>query len=86
MKLLFILLLTQLVASMPLFSQYPSDIIFTSQEAINDFKTTYPGCTVINGQVEIRGNEIRSLSGLNEIVSIGNLIISEAENLTTLTD
>jgi hypothetical protein len=68
----------------------PDSITFTTQEQIDNFQTDYPGCTEIEGNVQINGNNIVNLSGLNVLTSIGgNLYIGSEDggnqNLTSLT-
>jgi len=52
----------------------PEGITFTTQQEIDDFQTNYPGCTEIEGDVEIDGNSITNLDGLNIISSIGGYL------------
>jgi len=49
----------------------PYGITFTTQEEINNFQTNYPGCTEIEGDVEICGTDITKLNGLIVLTSIG---------------
>jgi len=67
----------------------PEGITFSSQAQIDNFKTSYPDCTDIGGDVEIvssNGNSISDLSGLNNITSIGGFLKIEGnEELTSLT-
>jgi hypothetical protein len=62
-------------------------IIFTRQSQIDSFQINYPNCTQIEGNVEIEGNDITNLNGLNVITSIGggNLYILGNNALTSLT-
>jgi hypothetical protein len=54
----------------------PEGIIFTTQAQIDSFQLNYPGCTEIEGSVEIYGDDITNLLGLTPIISIeGNLQI-----------
>jgi len=50
----------------------PEGITFTTQEQIDNFQTNYPGCTEIEGDVTISGNNILNLNGLNVLVSVGS--------------
>ena len=72
--LVFALLFTQLTAiSQPCL---PGGIIFYTQASIDNFQTNYPNCTEIEGDVEINGDDISNLNGLNVLTSIeGNLLI-----------
>jgi hypothetical protein len=54
----------------------PDGITFTSQQQIDEFQTNYPGCTIIEGGVEIFTNNITNLEGLSVLTAIeGNLEI-----------
>lgn len=64
----------------------PEGITFTTQEQINNFQINYPGCTEIEGDVTIQGDDITNLNGLDVLSSIeGNLLIIENYSLTSLT-
>jgi hypothetical protein len=63
----------------------PDGITFTSQDEIDNFQTNYPYCSQIGGDVEINGNDITDLNGLNFVTAIGgNLSIINCDNLTSL--
>jgi hypothetical protein len=63
----------------------PEGITFTTQEQIDNFQLNYPGCTEIEGDVSISGNEISNLNGLSVLTSIGgHLWIANNFNLTSL--
>ncbi|MEI6681324.1 MAG: T9SS type A sorting domain-containing protein [Bacteroidota bacterium] len=49
----------------------PDGITFTTQAQVNSFRTTYPNCTQIGGDLVINGYNINNLSGLNVITSVG---------------
>jgi hypothetical protein len=67
-------------------SCFPEGIAFSTQSQINSFRTDYPGCTQVEGDLIICGYNINSLSGLSVITSIGgNLIIECNQELTNLT-
>jgi hypothetical protein len=54
----------------------PEGITFTTQQQIDNFQTNYPGCTVIEGDVNIKGEDITDLNGLIILNSIeGNFHI-----------
>jgi hypothetical protein len=56
----------------------PEGITFNTQEQIDSFQINYPGCTEIDGNVTIDGDDITSLSGLSELTSIeGNFLIGK---------
>ena len=60
-------------------------ITFSSQSQIDNFQTDYPGCTVIEGSVQLSGSNINSLAGLNVISEIqGQLKIQGGFNLDDL--
>ncbi|MCD4664154.1 MAG: T9SS type A sorting domain-containing protein, partial [Bacteroidales bacterium] len=49
-------------------------ITFTTQVQIDSFQINYPGCFKIGGDVEINGDDIFNLNGLNVITSIGGAL------------
>ena len=57
MRKLFLLLYVLAISHSSLFSQgcLPEGITFTTQEQIDNFQTNYPGCTEIEGNIEIEG-------------------------------
>jgi len=56
-----------------------------SQSDIDNFENDYPGCTEIEGNIEIKGADIINLEGLNSITNIaGNLSFYWNEILTEL--
>jgi len=70
---------------MPL-SCLPNGITFTTQEQIDNFQTNYPGCTEIEGDVTINGEDISNLEGLDVITAIGgDLWIYGNNTLSSLT-
>jgi len=81
-KLLFTLIIITFGLSFT-FSQpcLPEGITFTTQEDIDNFQTNYPGCTEIEGDVVISGNDISNLDSLMALISIGgNLFIGNLES------
>ena len=52
----------------------PDGIYFTTQSEIDNFKANYPGCTEIEGNVEIEGSGITNLDSLHQIISIGGYL------------
>ena len=58
---------------------------FNNQADIDNFKTNYQDCTILNGDVEISGNDITNLYGLSDVTSIGHLVISANPLLVNLT-
>jgi hypothetical protein len=62
----------------------PNGISFTTQDEIDHFQINYPGCNQIEGDVEITGNDITNLNGLNVLTSIsGGLSIDQNPVLTS---
>ena len=45
----------------------PEGIIFTTQAEIDNFQTSYPGCTEIEGDVTISGDDINNFIGLRTL-------------------
>ncbi|MCK4677214.1 MAG: T9SS type A sorting domain-containing protein [Bacteroidales bacterium] len=52
----------------------PEGITFTTQAQIDSFQTNYPNCSEIEGDVEIDGDDITNLNGLNVLTSIGGYL------------
>ena len=50
---------------------FPDGITFTTQAQVNGFRTAYPNCTQIGGDLVINGYDINNLTGLNGITSVG---------------
>lgn len=64
----------------------PTGIDFNNQAAIDNFQINNPGCTEIEGLVEITGSDITNLNGLGVLTAMGNsLYISNNPNLTDIT-
>lgn len=64
----------------------PEGISFTTQAQVNSFQINYPNCTEIEGDIEIYGDDITNLNGLNVLTLIGgDLRIWENSALTSLT-
>ena len=69
---IFVLIFLQITAS----SQnclpcLPAGITFNTQNQIDSFQINNPGCTEIEGDVEIYGNDITNVNGLSVLTSIG---------------
>lgn len=63
----------------------PGNMTFTSQAQLNDFKSQYPNCTQISGDLVIQGNDITDVSPLNKIQNIGGyLLINSNPQLTNV--
>ncbi|MBK7936131.1 MAG: T9SS type A sorting domain-containing protein [Lewinellaceae bacterium] len=71
MKSYLLPLLCILCTVMSVHAQCPgSPITLSTQTQINNFPSTYPGCSVVNVSVTIQGNTITNLNGLSSITSI----------------
>ncbi len=64
----------------------PEGITFTTQAQIDSFQIKYPGCTEIEGDVTIYGENILNLDSLSVIQSIGGCLLIEywSPSLTSL--
>jgi len=63
----------------------PTGIDFNNQAAIDNFQVMFPGCTEIEGNVEISGDGILNLNGLSVLTSIGGfLYITSNDSLINL--
>ena len=63
----------------------PIAIVFTTQAQVDAFPTDYPGCTIIDGNVGITGNNITNIDSLIQITKInGSLQILNADGLNNL--
>jgi hypothetical protein len=62
----------------------PEGITFTTQAQIDNFQTNYPNCTEIEGHVEIKGENITNLNGLNVITAISGYVYISYTALTNL--
>jgi len=76
---LFIVLAIISLANLLSQSCLPQGIIFTTQAQIDSFQINYPGCTEIEGDVEIIGDSITKLKGLTVLTSIGGALILGGE-------
>ncbi|MCD4731170.1 MAG: hypothetical protein K8R74_11240 [Bacteroidales bacterium] len=76
MKNLTLIIFVLLFAQITTFSQpcLPEGITFSTQEQIDNFQTIHPNCTEIEGGVEIFGDDITNLDGLNVLNSIGGYL------------
>ncbi len=54
------------------------DYYFYSQSDIDNFQNVFPGCTALEGNLIIRGNDIYNLTGLGQVTSIGGLLSIES--------
>lgn len=74
----------------------PEGITFTTQAEIDNFQSNYPGCSEIEGDVQIQGSEITNLDGLSVLTSVGakfNIVLNYTltslnglNNLTSIGD
>jgi len=63
----------------------PEGITFTSQEQIDSFHANYPGCNAILGFVNVNGDDITNLEGLDQVNFIGgNMEIRYNDALSNL--
>lgn len=63
----------------------PIAIVFTTQAQVDAFPTDYPGCTIIDGNVGITGNDITNLNGLSQITRInGSVSVLNSNGLTNM--
>lgn len=63
----------------------PTAIVFSTQTQVDNFATDYPGCTVIDGNVGITGDDISNLDGLTQITQIlGSVQIIHSNSLTNI--
>lgn len=91
---LTLILLSLLVATSKSQSCLPNGILFSTQGSIDSFQINYPGCMEIEGNVEISGEDITNLNGLNVLFSIQGMLklngnseltsVSGLENLSNL--
>ncbi|QRR02423.1 T9SS type A sorting domain-containing protein [Dyadobacter sandarakinus] len=81
-----LLVLTLLSWAGMLSAQCPDrDIVLETQSAVNNFSTTYPGCTALKASLVIREDDISNLQGLQGITSIaGDLAINDNATLPNL--
>jgi len=87
MRKITLLFIIAFIINLTGFSQtcLPEGIVFTTQVEIDNFQINYPGCTEIEGEVEINGKEINNLNGLSVLTTIGkSLFINENHSLTSL--
>jgi len=60
-------------------------LTFSLQSQIDSFPIKYPDCTRVVSSVNIEGNDITNLNGLNALEEItGNLVIQQAAQLTNI--
>jgi len=83
-----ILILTILLFCGTAKAQCPQgDIILTTQQEVDDFATTYPGCTQVS-DLTIEGTDITNLDGLSQLMRISDqysgLTIQNCPNLTSI--
>ena len=89
MKKLSLVTLILICCMVSVFSQscLPEGIIFSSQADIDNFQSNYPGCTSIEGSVEINSYYIHNLNGLSVLDSVlGDLRIISSYILVDLSD
>ncbi len=69
-----IILLLFSIKVFPQSSCLPEGITFTTHEQVDSFQVNYPGCTEIEGDVIISGENITSLQGLNVVTNVGGFL------------
>ena len=76
MKKITLLFILAFIIQITAFSQscLPDGITFSTQAEIDNFQTNYPGCTEIEGDVEINGEDINNLNGLSVLTTIGGYL------------
>ena len=94
MKRIFLIFSALFLVYGPLLSQscLPEGITFTTQEEIDSFQVNFPGCTMIEGNTEISGENINNLNGLMVLNSLGgdlilvqNPLLSSLDGLNNIT-
>ena len=83
-KLLLLVLL--LIPASLLYSQncIPSVIIFTTQAQVDGFPSNHPGCTIIDGNLGITGNDITNLDSLSQLNHIDGSVQISAGSLSSI--
>lgn len=87
MKRCTLLIALFIIIQVSAFSQscLPDGIIFTTQMQIDSFPINYPNCTIVEGDIEISGDDIYNIDSLHVITSIsGDLFVGYTTNLTNL--
>lgn len=82
-KLIMLLPALLLVTSAGAEGCFPDGITFSSQSQVNSYRTAYPECSQILGDVTICGPGITNLNGLSIITSIQGSLIIECNALLT---
>ena len=88
MKKLKLLILLNFIIQTTASSQscLPEGITFTTQAEIDSFQINYPGCTEIEGDVDIEGDGITNLNGLHVLTAIwGYISVEYNDALSSLT-
>jgi hypothetical protein len=89
MKTLILFVALAILSQLTAFSQgcLPEGITFTTQEQIDSFQVDYPGCTEIEGNVEILGSlysKINNLNGLEILQYIDGFLWIDSTQITNL--
>jgi len=88
MKKLFLVIFILVIILVKASSQscLPEGITFSTQAQIDSFQVNYPGCTSIEGDVIIYGNDISDLAGISMLDSIfGDLEFQNTQYLSDMT-
>jgi len=79
----FVLIMTLLTKAA--WSQICSVPTLKTQTDVDNFNTTYPGCTVINSDLDISSSSISNLDGLRNVTQVVRTVkINDNPNLTSL--
>src|SRR5688500_12539237 len=62
----------------------PTVIVFSIQEHVENFPSNYPGCTTINGNVEISDDEVTHLDSLAQVTMVDGDVLINATNLNDI--
>ncbi|QRR01432.1 CBM96 family carbohydrate-binding protein [Dyadobacter sandarakinus] len=85
MKMFLPLVFLLAFATVPAWSQTCSVPVLRTQADVDNFSTAYPGCTVINSDLEISSPTITNLDGLRNVTRVTrSLKITQNPNLTNI--
>ena len=82
---LLILLVSFIQITVSSQSCLPDGIVFTTQTQIDSFQIDYPNCNIVEGDIEISGDDITNLDSLVVLTAIeGDLFVGYSTALTSL--
>ncbi len=82
---LLILLVSLIQITVSSQSCLPDGIVFTTQTQIDSFQINYPNCNIVEGDIEISGDDITNLDSLVVLTVIeGDLFVGYSTALTSL--